>query len=185
MGTTPVYALPYPEAVEPADVPLDMRELAERVELALPLQPSVRVYHNAGQPISNGVETVLAFNSERWDTAAGAASTMHDPATNNSRLTCRYAGKYHVTANIEFAANATGQRQVYLRINGTPGQYAGFVSTPGSGFSVGLIVSGVLDLAVNDYVQVFVYQNSGGSLTVSGSSATNFYGCDFMMHRVA
>jgi hypothetical protein len=32
MGTTPIYQLPYPEAVDPADVPLDMRELAERLE---------------------------------------------------------------------------------------------------------------------------------------------------------
>jgi hypothetical protein len=32
MGTTPIYALPYPEPVDPADVPLDLRELAERIE---------------------------------------------------------------------------------------------------------------------------------------------------------
>jgi hypothetical protein len=34
--TTPIYALPYPAAADPADVPLDMQELAERVEAALP-----------------------------------------------------------------------------------------------------------------------------------------------------
>lgn len=35
MGTTPVYALPYPAATDPADVPVDMQELAERVEAVL------------------------------------------------------------------------------------------------------------------------------------------------------
>jgi hypothetical protein len=35
MGSTPIYALPYPEATDPADVPLDMRELAERIEAVL------------------------------------------------------------------------------------------------------------------------------------------------------
>jgi hypothetical protein len=32
MGSTPIYALPFPEATDPADVPLDVRELAERLE---------------------------------------------------------------------------------------------------------------------------------------------------------
>ena len=32
MGTTPTYALPYPEATDPADVPTDIRELADRIE---------------------------------------------------------------------------------------------------------------------------------------------------------
>ena len=32
MGTTPTYLLPYPEATDPADVPIDMKELAERIE---------------------------------------------------------------------------------------------------------------------------------------------------------
>lgn len=32
MGTTTTHQIPYPEATEPADVPVDMRELAERVD---------------------------------------------------------------------------------------------------------------------------------------------------------
>ena len=35
MPTTPIYALPYPAAADPADVPLDMQELAERTEAVL------------------------------------------------------------------------------------------------------------------------------------------------------
>lgn len=35
MGTTPTYALPYPEEADPADVPVDMRELAEAIDAAL------------------------------------------------------------------------------------------------------------------------------------------------------
>jgi hypothetical protein len=35
MGTTPIYALPYPAAADPADVPTDMQELADRIELML------------------------------------------------------------------------------------------------------------------------------------------------------
>ena len=35
MGQTTNYQLPYPEAVDPADVPIDVRELAERLDAVL------------------------------------------------------------------------------------------------------------------------------------------------------
>jgi hypothetical protein len=35
MPTTPIYALPYPAPGDPADVPIDMQELAERIEVAM------------------------------------------------------------------------------------------------------------------------------------------------------
>jgi hypothetical protein len=34
MPATPIYALPYPAATDPADVPLDMQELATQIEVA-------------------------------------------------------------------------------------------------------------------------------------------------------
>ena len=36
MPATPTYALPYPAAGDPADVPVDMQELADRIEAVLP-----------------------------------------------------------------------------------------------------------------------------------------------------
>jgi hypothetical protein len=36
MPTTPIYALPYPAATDPADVPADMQRLANRLEAVLP-----------------------------------------------------------------------------------------------------------------------------------------------------
>ena len=35
MGTTPTYQLPYPESPDPADVPIDTKELAERLDAVL------------------------------------------------------------------------------------------------------------------------------------------------------
>jgi hypothetical protein len=46
MPTTPIYALPYPAASDPADVPLDMQELAERVEAVFPTVPGLRLIEN-------------------------------------------------------------------------------------------------------------------------------------------
>src|SRR5712671_3909345 len=62
--------------------------------------PAVRVFHNAAQSTTNITQTVLAFNSERYDQAAGAAAAQHDTVTNNSRLTCLYAGIYKITGTI-------------------------------------------------------------------------------------
>src|SRR6266576_1935140 len=60
-------------------------------------QPAVRVFHNAAQSLTTGVATALAFNSERFDQAGNVADTQHDTVTNNSRLTCRYAGVYLIS----------------------------------------------------------------------------------------
>ena len=75
---------------------------------------SARAYHNTTQSIPNATDTALAMNSEEYDT-----DTIHDTATNNSRLTFKTAGKYLVWAEIEWAANGTGERFVAIKKNGT------------------------------------------------------------------
>lgn len=134
-----------------------------------------RVYHNANQSISNTTITALAFNSERFDT-----DTTHDTSSNNSRLTCKTAGKYQITGQVRWASNATGIRLVFLRVNGSDSIAA--VSRLSTGtVNDDLNVTTVWSLAVNDYVEVCVYQDSGGSLNVT--VASNF-SPEFMMHRV-
>jgi hypothetical protein len=149
-------------------------------------QPAVSVFHNTTQSLTSGTEASLAFNSERFDTAGNVASTQHDNATNNSRLTCRYAGKYQVSAHVEIAANATGIRYIAFRVNGTASQYIGQATLLGSAsLAAALNLSSLIDLAVNDYVEVRAFQNSGGALNVTASSSTIRYAAEFMMVRVA
>jgi hypothetical protein len=63
--------------------------------------PACRIYHNADQSIPHNVATtILAFNSERYDT-----DTMHDTVTNNSRITFTTAGLYVVTLNVAIGAS--------------------------------------------------------------------------------
>lgn len=150
------------------------------------LKPAVSVYHNASQAITNNTETALLFNTEQYDTVGGASSTMHDTATNTSRLTCRHAGKYHVSAFLQFPANGTGHRQLFFRVNATAGQYLGFVRIVANASVAGNLHSNVtIDLAVNDYVEAFVLQDSGGSLSVLAGTALFPSLCQFQMHRVA
>src|SRR5215211_2483115 len=80
--------------------------------------PAVRAFHNANQSVNSGVDTAVALNSERYDQAGNAASTMHDNATTNSRLTCRYAGVYSISGHAEWASSGGGIRRIKIRLNG-------------------------------------------------------------------
>jgi hypothetical protein len=146
-------------------------------------QPYVRAYHNTTQSATNGVNLILALNSERYDQAFGSASTMHDTVTNNSRLTCRYAGVYMIVANVEWATSTTGIRLVEIVLN------AGLTAIgrtrsvmAGTTDPTTQIATAIYPLAVNDYVQTQVFQNSGGGLNVVSSAN---YSPEFSMVRVA
>jgi len=128
--------------------------------------PSCRVYHDANQSIPSVTDTVLAFNSERWDT-----DSMHDLVTNNSRITIKTAGKYAIFAHIEFAANDAGYRQMHFLLNGAT--YIAFNEQPtsGSGDPARLTLATLWDFAVDDFVQVRVRHNIGANLNVNSGSA--------------
>lgn len=138
---------------------------------------SARVTHNAAQSIPTATNTALAFNTERWDT-----DTIHDTSTNNSRLTCKTAGKYLIAGHVLFAGHATGQRQLSVRLNGAT--YCGIVNHISASAAVQscLSISTVLDLAVNDYVELVALQTSGGDLNISQA---NNYTPEFMMIKIA
>lgn len=135
-----------------------------------------RVYHNAAQSIPNAIDTTLNFNSERADT-----DVIHDNVTNNPRLTCKTAGVYYIVAGIGFASNATGRREVFIRLNGAT-QIASAILPAASGVITRIPPIGTLyPLAVNDYVEVIVNQTSGGALNTDvGANATP----EFMMIRL-
>jgi hypothetical protein len=76
--------------------------------------PAVRVFSGRGQGIARDRQTVLTFDAERYH-----ADALHDPVTDNSRLTVRTPGKYLVAGSVSFAANSAGYRQVSIVINGS------------------------------------------------------------------
>lgn len=144
------------------------------------LMPCARVTHSVAQAITTGTRTALAFNTERFDQFSGAADTQHDTVTNNSRLTAKYAGVYYVAANIEWASNATGTRNVEIRVNGTT-----LIAVQNSSALSANVhqqsVSGLYAMAVNDYFEVTVVQTSGGNLNVN---VNGNFSPEFMMARI-
>jgi hypothetical protein len=131
---------------------------------------SCRVYTNATQSIADETGTIITvWGSESFDT-----DTMHDTDTNPGRMTIKTAGTYLVGASIGFSANATGVREVSIeKYNGI-----GVVATNGTGFANRTNYNtpiGCYDMDVDDYFQVFVWQNSGGSLTTLSGTQHCFW----------
>lgn len=124
------------------------------------------LWKSANQSISNVSQTAITFNNEDFDT-----SGFHDNVTNSDRVTipAGLAGKYLVTSKIDFAANATGQRVLYHFINGVLVNLAVQpVNSTANGSSFEL--SGVYNLSAGNYINLQVYQDSGGALNVLGAA---------------
>jgi hypothetical protein len=137
---------------------------------------AARVRRTSNQSINDSADTIVVWESETYD--EGGVWTAGTP----NRFTIAEAGKYHMTAGITFAANATGRRDVWFIRNGTTGTlYArARLSNPSGGTQNHVQASVDMNLSVSDYVQVYVYQDSGGALDVVGSDHNTF----FAIHKV-
>lgn len=122
-----------------------------------------RVARATTQSIGNVTFTAFACDTEDFDTDG-----FHDNSTNNSRITipAGLGGRYLVLGGIEWTGSTAGERILSLRVNGTDaGGWDRHVA--GSTGEVGQNTSAVLTLTAGDYVELFAYQSSGGSLTLN------------------
>jgi len=116
--------------------------------------------NSATQSLSNETWTAINFDTEQYDT-----NTFHSTSVNTSRMTipADKAGKYLFTVTGYFSnASTSGVRIVRLTKNATEiargnWQAAATVNT-------NCTMTTVLNLAVSDYIQFEMFQNSGGSL---------------------
>lgn len=153
-------------------------DLVTTAEINAFLAYAARVTHNANQSITTtATQQALIFNTEHFDT-----DSIHDIVTNNNRLTCRTAGTYAIYGCAEFAANATGYRQLSVRVGGT--NYVATVTIPSAGAGPPSVVAIAThwNLAVGEYVELMALQTSGGALNVN---ATSNYSPVFSMAKVA
>lgn len=138
----------------------------------------VRVTHSTVQSITNsGSFVAIEFNSTNFDTTG-----FHNDVTNNERLTvpAGFAGKYVIGATAGVAANATGGRQLRIRLNGST--YITAISEiPGATtLSYRDSIVTIYDLAVTNYVELMIAH--------TGSAALNTVNADglpqFWMYRI-
>jgi hypothetical protein len=123
-------------------------------------QPKCILTNSAALTISNDTATALSFDTENED-----LFDMHDNVTNNTRITCKVKGVYIINSSIRWTLNNTGIRSISIRVNGTTA-ITDLVTTGTSGSNSSQFVSRTYELNVGDYVEIVVYQNSGGGLDV-------------------
>tara|TARA_R110002153_G_scaffold16868_1_gene59155 strand:- start:62 stop:616 length:555 start_codon:yes stop_codon:yes gene_type:complete len=130
---------------------------------------------SSGASLAATTWTKLNFTSENFDT-----NSAYDAA--NSKFTCPtdHAGKYVIGFNVR-TDGATNQLRIIaaIKINGLFALYTEVIDDNNSqATAMGLQVSIVCDLAVNDYVEAYCYQNSGGTLTQIANIASQDPGGD-------
>ena len=130
---------------------------------------SVKVFNDATQAIADDTNTILAFNAEDFKTVTG----MHDNSTNNSHLIATTAGKYLVIGQVEWADSTSGSR--WLQITDQDGATVVAIggATTATSSTMGQVVSALVAMDPDDYVQLRARQNSGGSLN-AGTPRTKF-----------
>jgi hypothetical protein len=130
-------------------------------------------YLTANQSLTSGTYTAIGLAGENYDT-----ESIHDTATNNSRLTCKTAGRYFVEGTLTWAGSTAGSTRIGRIVsNGVTLQDEMFVAPPAAAVSVSNKVGRIVSLAVNDYVELFGMQDTGGALNVIAAS--------FGMFRIA
>lgn len=139
---------------------------------------SCRVTHSVAQSITSGVGTSLAFDTEIFDNGS-----LHDTSTNNDRITVTEAGVYIITASVNWAANASGRRQLSISVNGTGSPLVGVNHFATSG-SVGSLqtVTTIYQASISDFFVVRALQDSGSALNID---QTNYYSPIFAIAKIA
>jgi len=129
-----------------------------------------RVYASSAQTISNATDTKLAFANETFDT-----DSFHSNVTNNTRITipAGLGGYYRVTANSGFLSNASGRRIMAIALNGT--NVSQVETTANASAEPAASLTDIYSLAAADYLEINVYQTSGGNLNTSGAAAREFF----------
>lgn len=125
---------------------------------------------DSGQGISNATATAILCQTEEIDT-----SGFHSTSVNTARMTipAGLAGKYMFSVRGAFQSNATGSRVIYVYKNGVEAAaFALKTGQTGTFFIAGL--THVCTAAVNDYFEMYMYQDSGGSLNTETGTGTVF-----------
>ena len=129
-----------------------------------------QIFATGTQSISNALENELT--STYWN---GTAVTNGGVSFSAGRLTVSNAGFYQLSANCSFASNSTGYRGISILKNGSFSNRIGYENKIAvSGDRTGLTCSGGIYLNAGDYVSVYVFQNSGGSLNTDTAVNGNF-----------
>ena len=124
----------------------------------------VRAFSTVGQTISTATYTKVSYNSETYDTNNNFNNATY-------RYTASVAGFYHIDAQLAYS-NVTINKLYYLCIYKNGVMVSNSINQSGNAIDfIGITISDCIQLDVNDYIEIFTYQNSGANNTTYVDSA--------------
>lgn len=142
--------------------------------LTLAAQPAAHVYSTTAQAIPNSTATLIDF-----DSAAFNVGGMFNAGVSTQRLTVQTggAGLYFCKSEAVIQNGpAAGRRTVQIRKNdvyfATGKQLSGDAT-----YTTSVAASGIVQLAVGDYINMTVQQVSGGTLNTGAAVNQTFLQC--------
>jgi hypothetical protein len=123
---------------------------------------------NSGvQSIPNATWTAVTFDTESWDNGG-----YHSTSSNTSRITIPSGkdGVYLFTANVVLANAGGTYRYIKIYKNGSAISLQNMNNLSGDVAAMGY--SMLVKLAATDYIEVFVLQDSGGSINTNTTNGT-------------
>jgi hypothetical protein len=129
----------------------------------------VRALRTATQSILDGASTAVALTAtDDFD-----SNSMHSTSVNNTRVTIPAGGDgvYLVGHGEEWAGNATGSRAGTIKLNGST-DITGTeirVANAGGSTAVRSAAATAYQFSAADYIELYVLQNSGGSLNIQAA----------------
>jgi hypothetical protein len=138
-------------------------------QMGTSMAPAFSVYNSTTQTITNNTNTKVSFNTKLFDTNGNFDSTT------NYRFTPTVAGYYQFNLMVrDNTGPASGQFVSYLYKNGSTVNF-GVVPFAGS-VGASSICSALIYLnGSTDYVEAYVSQNSGSSITISYSGVSTYF----------
>jgi len=118
-----------------------------------------KVRRKGGQTIANSEWTAISWTGEDFDT--------NNMWSSGSEITIKTSGYYHIEIYVELGENTVGQRCAYLKINSNIITRVDLMPMNTTTFPTTAMISWEGTLELKDKVSAFVWQNSGGNLSVS------------------
>ncbi|KKN25154.1 hypothetical protein LCGC14_0887630 [marine sediment metagenome] len=116
--------------------------------------PVCRVYNDASITIAASTEVALTYNTERYD-----KDGMHSTSSNQSRITAQVPGKYLFIAHTRWAGFTASKVYTFIMVGGST-EYARDERGMPVGADINVTVSTLIDMAVGNYAEVFVFHDN-------------------------
>lgn len=127
--------------------------------------PRCKVVQANAQAINNATNTAVTFNA----TADLDTDGLYNTAVTD-RVTIHTQGLYDVKGHVMWPNGVGGnQRSAWIQKNGVATRYANDYAAPNAALLVALHCIDTMILFPGDYLQMFVFQDSGGVLSTSAA----------------